>query len=180
MNERKESPSEDVALVASVMSTKLTKINTDSSALEVAKKMSENKVSSMILTNDHDKIEGIVTERDLVRNICANDIFASKTPIISVLTRLLSVVTIHKNSTIEEAAYMMQKNDVRHLAVAEDENKKNIIGIITTTDLAKYLNKKLEPSDKQTSLLIQALYAAEEPVEERDIPWQKSWYACHP
>lgn len=168
MNERKGS--EDVALVASVMSRKLIRINADSSALQVAKKMSENKVSSVFLTNNQDEIEGIVTERDLVRNICANDALASKTPIISLVTKLLSIITIDKNSTIEEAAYMMLKNGVRHLAVAEDENTKNIIGIITTTDLAKYLEKRLEPSDKQSSLLLQALYTAEEPTEERDIP----------
>lgn len=168
MNERKGS--EDVALVASVMSRKLIRINADSSALQVAKKMSENKVSSVFLTNNQDEIEGIVTERDLVRNICANDALASKAPIISLVTKLLSIITIDKNSTIEEAAYMMLKNGVRHLAVAEDENTKNIIGIITTTDLAKYLEKRLEPSDKQSSLLLQALYTAEEPTEERDIP----------
>ena len=168
MNERKGS--EDVALVASVMSRKLIRINGDSSALQVAKKMSESKVSSVFLTNNQDKIEGIVTERDLVRNICANDALPSKTPIISIVTKLLSIITIDKNSTIDEAAYMMLKNGVRHLAVAEDENTKNIIGMITTTDLTKYLEKRLEPSDKQSSLLLQALYTAEEPTEERDIP----------
>ncbi len=61
----------------------------------------------------------------------------------------------------------MLKNGVRHLAVAEDENTKNIIGIITTTDLAKCLKKRLKPSD-MSSLLLQAI-TAEEPTEERDI-----------
>jgi len=60
MNERKVS--EDVALVANVMSRKLIKIDANGSALQVAKKMSENKVSSVILTSNHDKIEGIMTE----------------------------------------------------------------------------------------------------------------------
>ena len=151
------------------MSGKLTKIDADSSALEVAKKMSENKVSSVILTGDQDKIEGIVTERDLVKNICANDVLASKTPVISIVTNLSSLITISKHSTIEEAAYLMLKNGVRRLAVVEDESNKNIIGIITTTDLAKYLSKKLEPIDKKSSVLVQALYVAEEPAEERDI-----------
>ena len=167
MNERKGS--EDIALVSSVMSRKLIKINVDSNALRVAKKMSENKVSSVILTNNQGKIEGIVTERDLVTNICANDALSSQTPIISILTRLLSIITIGKDSTVEEAAYMMLKKGVRHLAVVEDENTKNIIGIITTTDLAKYLNQRLKPSDKQSSLLLEVI-TAEEPTEERDIP----------
>ncbi len=63
MNMKKNLPSENIVLVESIMSGKLTRINADSSALEVAKKMSENKVSSVILTGDQDKIEGIVTER---------------------------------------------------------------------------------------------------------------------
>lgn len=46
----------------------------------------------------------------------------------------------------------------------------NTIGITTTTDQAKYLSKKLEPIDRKSSVLIQALYDAEEPTEERDIP----------
>jgi signal-transduction protein with cAMP-binding, CBS, and nucleotidyltransferase domain len=78
MNTKMNLPPENIVLVESIMSGKMTKINADMSALEVAKKMSENKVSSIILTGDQDKVEGIVTERDLVRNICANDVLASK------------------------------------------------------------------------------------------------------
>ena len=87
-------PSENIVLVERIMSGKLTKINADISALEVAKKMSENKVSSIILTGDQDKVEGIVTELDLVRNICANDVLASKTPVISIITSISSLITI--------------------------------------------------------------------------------------
>jgi CBS domain-containing protein len=76
-------PSENIVLVKRIMSGKLTKINADISALEVAKKMSENKISSIILTGDQGKVEGIVTERDLVGNICANDVIASKTPVLN-------------------------------------------------------------------------------------------------
>jgi signal-transduction protein with cAMP-binding, CBS, and nucleotidyltransferase domain len=166
MNERGVS---EVALVVNVMSRKLVKINADSSALQVAKKMSEYRVSSVILTSNQDKIEGIITERDLVRNICANDALPSKTPIISIVTKLSSIITINKNSTLEEAASMMLRNGVRHLAVGEGEETKDVIGIITTTDLAKYLEKKLKPVDNQSFLLLQAL-TAEEPTEERDIP----------
>jgi signal-transduction protein with cAMP-binding, CBS, and nucleotidyltransferase domain len=49
MKQRKVS--EDVALVANVMISKLINIDATSSALQVATKMSENKVSSVILTS---------------------------------------------------------------------------------------------------------------------------------
>lgn len=61
MNTKMNLPSENIVLVESIMSGKLTKINADISALEVAKKMSENKISSIILTGDQSKVEGIVT-----------------------------------------------------------------------------------------------------------------------
>jgi len=46
----------------------------------------------------------------------------------------------------------MLKNGVRHLPVTEG-NRKDIIGINTTTDFAKYLERRLESSDSQSSYL---------------------------
>ena len=158
-------------LIKDIMSKKLIKLNADSSALEVAKMMSEYKVSSVILTDGQDKIVGIITERDLVREICAKDLLSSKTPVISVMSKLLPLITIGKNSSIEEAAAMMIKNGVRHLpVVAEDKkNPNDIIGMISTTDIAKHLKEKLEgnSSDKSSRLLLlDSLCSGEQPIEE--------------
>ena len=157
-----------------IMSKKLIKISADSTAFEVAKMMSEYRVSSVILTDGQDKIVGIITERDLVREICAKDLLSSKTPIISVMYNLLPLITIGKNSSIEEAAALMIKNGVRHLpVVAEDEkNANHIIGMITTTDIARHLKQKLEASistsDKSSSLLLlDSLCSGDEPIEEK-------------
>jgi CBS domain-containing protein len=139
-------------LIRDIMSKKLIKLNADSSALEVAMMMSEYKVSSVILTDSQDKIVGIITERfgqrDLVREICAKDLLSSKTPVISVMSKLLSLITIGKNSSIEEAAAMMIKNGVRHLPVVTEDKKNpnDIIGMISTTGISKHLKEKLEGS----------------------------------
>jgi CBS domain-containing protein len=151
------------------MSKKLIKLNADSSALQVAKMMSEYKVSSVILTDGQDKIVGII--RDLVREICAKDLLSSKTPVISVMSKLLPLITIGKNSSIEEAAAMMIKNGVRHLPVVTEDKKNpnDIIGMISTTDIAKHLKEKLESnsSDKSSRLLLlDSLCSGEQPIEE--------------
>ncbi|MFZ0896299.1 MAG: CBS domain-containing protein [Candidatus Nitrosopolaris sp.] len=60
-------------LIKDIMSKKLIKLNADSSALQVAKMMSEYKVSSVILTDGQDKIVGIITEiwsEKFVQKIC--------------------------------------------------------------------------------------------------------------
>lgn len=58
------------------MSKQLITIDADSSAFEAAKKMSEKMVSSIVIT-DNDKTVGILTERDLIKQVCAADLQAS-------------------------------------------------------------------------------------------------------
>ena len=89
----------------------------------------------------------------------------------SVISKLLPLITIGKNSRIEEAAAIMIKNGVRHLpVVAEDKrNANDIIGMISTTDIAKHLKEKLEGSISEKSsrlLLFDSLCSGEQPIEE--------------
>ncbi|MFZ0896300.1 MAG: CBS domain-containing protein, partial [Candidatus Nitrosopolaris sp.] len=74
------------------------------------------------------------------------------------MSKLLPLITIGKNSSIEEAAAMMIKNGVRHLPVVTEDKKNpnDIIGMISTTDIAKHLKEKLESnsSDKSSRLLL--------------------------
>lgn len=123
------------------------------------------KVISSIITTDTDKTVGIVTERDLVKQVCAKDLLSSKTPLIAIMSSPL--ITINKNLLVEEAARIMIKNKVRHLAV-EEVNDHHIIGLISSTDLIRFLMDKLE-LESDTSSLLKALYWEEEPLEEVDI-----------
>ena len=50
-------------------------------------------------------------------------------------------VTVKNNTLIEEAAKIMAGKNVRHLLV-EDFSGNNIVGIVTVTDLARYLRQK--------------------------------------
>jgi CBS domain-containing protein len=61
----------------------------------------------------------------------------------------------------------MIKNKVRHLAVEENATHR-IIGIISSTDLTRFLVDKLK-LDYHISSLIKDLYSQEEPIEELDI-----------
>jgi signal-transduction protein with cAMP-binding, CBS, and nucleotidyltransferase domain len=142
----------------------LVTLSADSTAFDAAKEMS-TKVISSIITTDIDKTVGIVTERDLVKQVCAKDLLSSKTPLTAIMSSPL--ITINKNLLVEEAARIMIKNRVRHLAV-EEVNDHHIIGLISSTDLIRFLMDKLE-LESDTSSLLKALYWEEEPLEEVDI-----------
>jgi CBS domain-containing protein len=141
--------------VEDIMSKDIVKIAADKSIQDVANIMAERNISS-ILVEDNGKMIGILTERDLVRNVCAKDLLASKTPAVSIMSA--PVATASKNSLVERAADLMVKNKIRHLAVEDDYGK--IIGVITATDLARYLRRKLSSTDPE---ILEAIYAYDEP-----------------
>lgn len=143
------------AYAEDIMSKDIAKIGADKSVQEVADLMAKRNISS-VLVEDNGKIIGILTERDLVRNVCAKDLLASKTPAASIMSA--PVATVNKDSLVERAADLMVKNKIRHLALEDDYG--NIIGVITATDLARYLRRKLPPTDPE---ILEAIYAYEEP-----------------
>ena len=56
------------------MSKKLETIEEMASVQEAAKKMKDKNVSSLVVIDVNGKLKGLVTERDLVRKVCINDV----------------------------------------------------------------------------------------------------------
>src|SRR5215204_4481963 len=89
------------------------------------------------------KVMGILTERDIVKSI------AKGVPPDSITAGSLmssSILSIRKDQPIEEAALLMIRKKVRHLLVEDPSSHNGVIGIITTTDLARYLQKRMKPT----------------------------------
>ena len=60
--------------ISDIMSKKLETIEEMASIQEAAKKMKDKNVSSLVVVDVDGKLEGLVTERDLVRKVCINDV----------------------------------------------------------------------------------------------------------
>lgn len=97
--------------------------------------MTKNNVSNLIVMDDITPI-GIVTERDFVRKVLAKN----KPPTIKISEIMSTPLrVIDPDAPIKEAARKMIRKGIRRLPVIHD-NK--LVGIITTTDIAKQLSKK--------------------------------------
>jgi signal-transduction protein with cAMP-binding, CBS, and nucleotidyltransferase domain len=129
----------DSMLVKDYMSARMVTINKQQSVLDVAKRMTERNVSSVVITDDKDRIVGILTERDIVRSV-TNGVEASRASASSLMTH--PVVSIEPDLSIEDAARIMAQKKVRHLMV-QDPSSQQVIGIITLTDFARYIKQNL-------------------------------------
>ena len=100
--------------ISDIMRKKLDSIEETTSIQEAAKKMKDRNVSSLVVVDMSSKPVGLVTERDLVRKACINDLRTSTVTSKEVMS---SLITIKASSSISRAADMMLKNDVRHLLI---------------------------------------------------------------
>ncbi|MCR6690810.1 MAG: CBS domain-containing protein [archaeon YNP-LCB-003-016] len=104
------------------------------SVFEAAKLMVEKKIPYIIVL-DGGKPVGIVTEEDLISKVLAADRDPKTTKLSDIMTTPL--LTIDPDATLSEAAAIMSEKRVRKLPVVRDGI---IYGVLTTQDVANYLN----------------------------------------
>jgi signal-transduction protein with cAMP-binding, CBS, and nucleotidyltransferase domain len=135
---------DDNNLVEDYMTTTTVAMNFKKSVLDIAKKMFAENISSVAITDDDGEIIGILTERDMMK-VIANELPPSGISAMNLMS--FPIVTVKRKAPIEEAAKIMATKKLRHLIV-EDTFSKDVVGIITSTDLARYLKQKSKTNEE--------------------------------
>jgi CBS domain-containing protein len=105
----------------------------DDTIHEIASRLSHRKIGAIVIINGAEQVEGIVSERDIIRLIAEHGGKALSMPASSAMTR--NVVSCTSNATIEEIMDIMTNGRFRHLPVIEDGK---IAGIISIGDVVKH------------------------------------------
>jgi signal-transduction protein with cAMP-binding, CBS, and nucleotidyltransferase domain len=137
--------------IGDLMTEKLETIEASLSAQEAAMKMRDRNVSSLVVIDTNSKTVGIITERDLVRKVCVHDASSRDTSVRDIMSDAL--VTTDAISEVGVAADIMIQNQVRHLLVVKDEDINKPLGIITPSDLARYLKENLDIDDVNATII---------------------------
>ncbi len=123
--------------VRDIMQKNVITIQEDKTALDAAKLISEKDISFLVIIKDEKPI-GVITERDFVRKIDAEDKNASQIPLSKIMSYKFRWV--EPSTDIEDAVQKMLNHNIRRLIVLENEK---LVGVITQTDLADFLRSKL-------------------------------------
>ena len=116
-----------------MMTKKLETIEESSSIQDASKRMRDTNVSSLVVVDSEGKLRGIVTERDIIRKACVNDVSTSKVTNKEIMSPKL--ITIAPDSSASTAVDIMLRNNIRHLLVVDKDNTEKPIGMITPLDL---------------------------------------------
>ncbi len=150
-------------LVKDAMTSPVITTDEEASANKVAKLMLDNKVGCVVVTNKAGKPLGIVTERDLVVRVLAENVNPTTAKAESFMTSPL--VTIDPEAAINDAARRMSRLDIRRLAVLY---KDNLVGIISSKDILDVMPELLEIMQERTRIE-GAVSSEEEEAEEAPL-----------
>jgi CBS domain-containing protein len=98
---------------------------------EAIKMLSERKIGAVLVMNEG-RMEGILSERDIVRVLGERGARVLDEPVSAVMTR--KVVSCRESDTVSGLMEMMTLGKFRHLPVVED-NK--VVGLISIGDVVK-------------------------------------------
>jgi CBS domain-containing protein len=120
-----------------VMTPEVERLPKDASIHQVAQKMRALDVG-MIPVYDGDRLVGMVTDRDITLRVVAEGRDAAHTQAQAVMTP--DVISCFEDQTVEEAAQVMEKHQIRRLIVLNRD--KRLVGIVSLGDLATHRQSK--------------------------------------
>jgi CBS domain-containing protein len=106
-------------------------ILTGATVKEAARLMHKHRIGSLIVVDEKKKkVAGIITERDVMGKVTAENKLPSKVKVDDIMTK--KVFSISPDSLIDDAVYLLIEHKIKKLPVVENGE---LVGIITSTDL---------------------------------------------
>nr|WP_032100945.1 CBS domain-containing protein [Anoxybacillus suryakundensis] len=115
--------------VESIMTRQVATVKPDQSVQEAAQLMNEHNVGAIPVV-ENGKVKGMITDRDIALRTTAQGL-APSTPVSQVMTS--NVVTGTPNMSVNEAAKVMAKNQIRRLPIVQNNA---LCGIVALGDIA--------------------------------------------
>ncbi|MCH8276208.1 MAG: CBS domain-containing protein [Bacteroidetes bacterium] len=109
----------------------------DVSVAEVVRILHERNFGSILILDSESKIQGIFTERDLLRRVVAVGLDPESTDIRSVMTR--DVFVVDKSTSRIDVHQIMERKHIRHVPVMDD---KTVLGVISLRDILRSENEE--------------------------------------
>ena len=105
-------------------------IGSKASVLDAALLMNEHRIGGLVVLRSA-KVEGIITERDVLRRVVAQRKDPAQVTVREVMTR--DVCVCKGETSIEEARNIFKGQRIRHLPVVDDRDR--LVGLVSIGDI---------------------------------------------
>lgn len=123
-------------------------VTEDATVKQAAKLMSDNSVGCVLVFDATDKFVGLLTERDILAKVVANeDCSPASISVSNVMTP--KTISCTAETTVEEAEQLMAEHKIRHLPVVKDGRP---VGMVSSRDVIAFrlfANKAMQTAAEQ-------------------------------
>jgi CBS domain-containing protein len=132
--------------IVSKKGSEVVTISASASIADLVALLAERNIGGVVVSADGRTIDGIITERDVVRRLATEGAPVLQRTVGELMTT--QVLTCQPGDTLEETAHTMTYSRIRHLPVAKDGE---LAGIVSIGDVVKYRIDQL--TDERNHLL---------------------------
>jgi CBS domain-containing protein len=127
-------------------------IEPTTSVAEAARILGERRIGAVVVTKGNGRIAGILSERDIVREVGRQGAGALERPISELMTAQVKVC--HENNSVNEVMEIMTRGRFRHLPVEEGGR---LAGIVSIGDVVK---RRIEDAEREAEEIKQYIATA--------------------
>ena len=109
------------------------------SVKEVSAPLAEKRIGAVVVTDQADAVEGIISERDVVRGLAQHGSSILDKKVEELMTK--NVITHGLDDHIDDLMQEMSKSRIRHLPILDDGK---LVGVISIGDVVKNRVEELE------------------------------------
>ncbi len=121
-----------VALILAEKGRDVVTVHPDTLMRDAVSELAAKRIGAIVVTDDSGKVRGIISERDIVREIARHGPAALDMAVSACMTR--AVMTCAENDTVDHVMGVMTTNRFRHLPVAANGV---LSGIVSIGDVVK-------------------------------------------
>lgn len=135
----------NVAEILSSKGTDVATIRPDRPIIEAVHLLVDRSVGALVVSADGTTIDGVISERDVVRHLATGEDPSSMAPVHEVMSS--TVRTCTESDLVESLMEIMTERRIRHLPVADDDG--HLVGIVSIGDVVKTRVNDLEAQHEQ-------------------------------
>jgi CBS domain-containing protein len=123
----------NVSVILSRKGSKVITIASSASVAEAVTLLTEHNVGALVVSDDGETIDGIVSERDIVSHLAQSGPATLDHKVAQVMTA--DVMTCQQDATADDVMQTMTARRMRHLPVVDDDGR--LTGIVSIGDVVK-------------------------------------------
>ena len=133
------------SLAIKLSERELITVNENDQLLEAIKKLAKYNIGAIPVTNSNKKLAGIISERDIVKELAKKeDLDYSTLFVHQLMTK--KVICCESDVLSDKLMELMTKNKVRHIPIVDNSN--HPIGMVSIGDVVNRLIEKIEYENK--------------------------------